>query len=114
MKSTLLTLSTLVLCSALSACASIDRSLKTVSTQAVGGNAVGSPTLVSGESCRKDVLLVIAFEKGGALNEAIDDALSKAPGANVLTDVKVTKKRLFTVLYNYRCLKVEGKAISMR
>jgi hypothetical protein len=98
----------------LSACASTDRSLRTLSTQPINGTAVGSQERVSGLSCRRDILFFIALEKGGELESAIDDALSKAPGANLLTEVKVTKKRLMTGAYNYRCLEVEGKALSIR
>lgn len=110
MKTTLL----IMLAIFMSACASTDRSLRTVSTQTVNGTAVGSQEKVSGVSCRRDILFFIAFEKGGQLEDAIDDALSKAPGSNLLTDVKVTKKRLMTGVYNYRCLEVEGKAVSVR
>jgi hypothetical protein len=98
----------------LSACASTEHSLRTLSTQTINGTAMGSQERVSGKSCRRDILFFVALENGGRLEDAIDDALSKVSGANVLTDVKVKKERLMTGIYNYRCLEVEAKAISIR
>lgn len=98
----------------LTACASTENRLRTLSTQPINGTVIGNQEKVSGKTCRRDILFFINFENTGKLEEAIDEALSKAPGANVLTDVKITKERLFTGFYNYRCIQVEGKALVVK
>lgn len=98
----------------LAACASTESGLRTLSTQPINGTLIANQENVSGKTCRRDVLFMFTFERSGKLEDAVDEALSKAPGANVLTDVKITKERLFTGVYNYRCIQVEGKALVVK
>lgn len=66
------TVSMIILAIFMSACASTDRSLRTMSTQTVNGTVIGPQEKVTGTSCRRDILFFIALEKGGQLEDAID------------------------------------------
>jgi hypothetical protein len=63
--------------------------------------------VVSGESCRRDVLF-IPISGRSSLGDAVDAALAKSPDATALTDTKVQNETLFTLVYNYHCVAVEG------
>jgi len=46
-----------------------------------------------------------------AMDGAIDDALSKVDDADALVDTSVHNDSLFTLLFNYNCIRIDGDAI---
>jgi hypothetical protein len=108
----LTTLATLVLLT--TSCATPTRHLKLMGNDATPGAVDPAITKVTGESCKRNILFVIGLAKDGTMEDAVADALAKAPGANALADIKVTGHRLLTGLYNYRCVEVEGRPVALK
>jgi hypothetical protein len=106
----ILTLTTFIV----SGCAGGTSRIKLMKSDADAGTVNPALEKVRGESCRRSILFVISLEKDGTLNDAVDNALEKAQGANALADMKIQEKRLMTVLYNYRCIEVEGRPVAMK
>jgi uncharacterized protein YbjQ (UPF0145 family) len=95
-----------------SGCTTTTGRFKMISTQVTSGTS-SSESKVTGESCKKSILLV-PYEREGNLEDAVDNAVQKVSGANSLIDVKVKQERLFTLFYNYRCIVVEGTAVQIK
>lgn len=98
----------LTLASIVTGCASSTDRFKLMSTDAASGTISPRHERVKGEACNRSILFFIPLEKDGTLEAAVANALEKSDGGNALTDLKVTRKNLMTVLYNYRCTEVEG------
>ena len=95
-------------------CATSSTRIKLMQNNFDAGTLDPSIKKVTGESCKRSILWVVPLEKDGSLQDAIDNALTKAPGANALADIKVTGHNLMTVVYNYRCVEVEGRPVAMK
>jgi len=71
--------------------------------------------VVSGQDCIRSVLIVIPIDGfQPSLEDAINDALSKAPGADLLTDVNVSLYIFDLLLFTEECLKVYGRPEALR
>jgi hypothetical protein len=79
---------------------------------AITTNVGSSSTKVSGESCR-DFVLFIPVSSARDLDEAVAEAIQKAPGANALSNVTVKRDGLFTLFFNKQCFSVEGTPIKL-
>jgi hypothetical protein len=111
MKSTIVLL---ILSTFVTACATTTDRIKLVSTDAKSGTITTAGERVTGESCRKSILFVIPLERDGSLEDAIANALEKTTSGNAITDMKVTRKVLTTIFYNYRCTMVEGRLATVK
>ncbi|WP_242344473.1 hypothetical protein [Anaeromyxobacter terrae] len=69
-----------------------------------------APRTVRGESCRK-YLLFVPLSPMPDLEDAYLRAIAAAPGADALAEVSVRTRGLFTLVYNERCLVVEGTPV---
>lgn len=96
----------------LAGCATTTDRLRLISTKSTTGTPIQNGKKAQGESCRKSILF-IPYEREGTLEDATDKALENSEGANALIDTKVRKKVLFTVLYNYRCIEIEGTPVKL-
>jgi hypothetical protein len=50
------------------------------------------------------------FRMNPSIENAVEDALRQAPGAQVLTDVSIAQQDLTVVLFTRTCIRVEGNA----
>jgi hypothetical protein len=76
------------------------------------GTSFESRKLVSdaeGEACANRLLGVIPLgNKAASLAEAVDDAMAKAPEANVMTDIEADVSVTNFLLANRSCIRVKG------
>jgi len=64
---------------------------------------------LSGEDCVHQVILPLGSIP--TVEEAIEDALSRAPGAVAIEKLQVRHTLLFALLYAKTCIKVSGNAV---
>jgi hypothetical protein len=70
---------------------------------------------VEGEDCVYGVVLLpISGRVQPSLQAALEDALAKAPGGQVMVDVEVTERHFTTLLFDRICLRVAGNAARLR
>jgi hypothetical protein len=96
---------------ALAGCASNWGSLNLATTKNVGIQPSLVQRNVEGEDCLWMFLFIPIGKLNPNIEEAINDALGKAPEANLLSNVSVSQHFLFTYIVNRSCLRVKGDAV---
>ncbi len=97
----------------LSACTSTRvGSLTLASTKNLGYTYTTLREHVAGQDCAYNVLGIPLGSVNPNLQEAVDNAASQVPGADMMTDVTVHHDVLITLLYNQACVRVDGNAIN--
>lgn len=86
-------------------------SLNVVTTKNVPLQPVVVQQNVEGEDCLWMFLFIPIGKFNPNIEEAINDALSKVPEANLLSNVSVSQHIFFTYIVNRSCLHVKGDAV---
>jgi hypothetical protein len=68
---------------------------------------------VEGKDCAHMFLFIPLGSLNPNFQEAADNALSTAPGANALADVAIYSEPLFLYIYNRNCIRVRGDAVKI-
>lgn len=104
---------TIVLVMMLEGCSFNMGTLTAASTKNISLPQTPVKTAVEGEDCVKFVLFIPFGSLEPNVQEAADNALTKAPTANMLTNVVLYAEPVFTLLYNQVCLKIKGDAVKV-
>jgi hypothetical protein len=97
----------------LSGCSFNMGTLTAASTQNISLPHTTVKNAVEGKDCAKSVLFIPLGSLEPNVQEAADNALATAPGANALTDVVLYADPLILLLYNEVCLRVRGDAVKV-
>lgn len=100
----------LLACAVLSSgCATRLGDLTILSTKNVASVANVVERGVEGRDCISMLLFIpISGRLNPTIDEAMDDAMSRVPKGNIMTDVALYADLLFTFVYNRACYRVKG------
>ena len=68
---------------------------------------------VEGKDCSRLLLFIPLGSLNPNIQEAVDDALTKALGANALTDVALYAEPISFIVFTQVCLRVRGDAVKI-
>lgn len=94
-------------------CSAQQGSLTLMTTKNIGVIPRPSVPAVHGEDCMYQVLIFPVGKLNPNIQDAMDDALAKAPEANTLSDVKIHQTSLLLPpLFCKICYELEGKPVT--
>lgn len=96
----------------LTGCSVREGSLTLMTTKNIGIMPQPSVHEVHGEDCMYQVLIFPVGKLNPNIQDAMDNALAKAPEANALSDVRIHQTLLSLPLFTKICYELEGKPVT--